>query len=359
MGTTRDKATEVIIDEAAQWVVCLGAREVSLEDRRRFVAWLKRSPVHVCEYLRIESTWSELEGVDAEKRIDVAKFAAEFEAAADVVELTPGSTAPAPVPRRAHPFIKAVPPRRVHSFIKAFAAPIVLGLAALLWYQAQFTGRYSTEIGEQRTARLDDGSTVVLNTGTELRVDFSGQLREVRLLEGEALFDVASDPARPFRVLSGRAVAQAIGTSFVVRRKPEQTIVTVIEGQVAVASRARMEEQRSDELPDESLQVAAGMRARVAGDVIETAPVANPAAVTAWRTGRLIFDGETLAEAAAELNRYNKVQIVVADPQLASERLSGVFDANQPQSLVMFLERAGAIEPTVVSGGRIVLVPSR
>ena len=133
--------------------------------------------------------------------------------------------------------------------------------------------------------------------------------------------------------------------------------MTVIEGQVAVAPHARVEELHSVEPPRESLRLAAGTRARVGDDAIETAPVANPVAVTAWRSGRLIFDGETLAEVAAEFNRYNKVRIVVEDPQLAGERLSGVFDANQPQSLVLFLERAGAIEPPVVSGDRIVLTP--
>ena len=334
MNTTRDKATEAIIEEAARWVVCLGASDVSLEDRRQFIAWIKRSPVHLHEYLRSESTWSDLAYVDAGKRIDVAKLLAEPDA--DVVELAPGTTASTPTRRRKR------------SFIAAIAASVVLGIAGLLWYQAQSAGRYVTDVGEQRTARLDDGSTIVLNTGTELRVELSERQRAVHLLKGEALFNVASDPLRPFRVLSDHTVAQAIGTSFVVRRQAGQTIVTVIEGQVAVASGSNHNEQ-----------LAAGVRARVANDVIETAPVANPVAVTAWRSGRLIFDGETLAEAVAEFNRYNKVQIVVEDAQLAAERVSGVFDAHQPQSLVLFLERSGAIEPAIADGGRIVLVPRR
>jgi transmembrane sensor len=223
----------------------------------------------------------------------------------------------------------------------------------------QFANRYVTSVGEQRTARLEDGTTIVLNTGTELRVEFSDRLREVRLLKGEALFNVARDTLRPFRVLSDRVVAQAVGTSFVVRRKAGQTVVTVIEGQVAVVSHSSRDELRSIEFPRDSLRLAAGVRARVADDAIDTAPVANPVAATAWRTGRLIFDGETLAEAVAEFNRYNDLQLVVEDPRLAGERLSGVFDAHQPQSLVLFLERSGAIEPTIAVDGRIVLVPRR
>ena len=340
MNTTRDKATEAIIEEAARWVVCLGARDVSLDDRRQFVAWVKRSPVHLHEYLRSESTWNDLAGVDNQKRIDVASLLAESEVDAEVIELVPGAASAPPTQRRKR------------SFIAAIAASVVLCVAALVWYQAQSAGRYTTGIGEQRTARLDDGSTIVLNTGTELRVEITERLREVRLLKGEALFNVASDAKRPFRVLSDHTVAQAIGTAFVVRRKAEQTIVTVIEGKVAVESRSNHEERKQ-------VAVAAGVRAEVADDVIETTPVANPAAATAWQSGRLIFDGETLAEAVAEFNRYNEVQIVVEDAQLAAERVSGVFDAHQPQSLVLFLERSGAIEPAVADGGRIVLVPRR
>lgn len=335
-----------IIEEAAQWVVCLGARDVSLADRRRFVAWIKRSPVHLEEYLRIESTWSDLGQLDVDRRIDISKLLTESEADAEVIEITPGAATLRPARRRAR------------SVIAAIAASIVVCVVAVIWY-AQVAGRYVTGVGEQRTARLDDGSTIVLNTGTELRVEFTDQLREVRLLKGEALFNVAHDAARPFRVVSDRAVAQAIGTSFVVRRKAEQTIVIVIEGQVAVTSQSNVTERSSTQLPRSPLRLAAGVRARVADDAIETTPVANPAAVTAWRSGRLVFDGETLAEAAAEFNRYNEVQLVIEDAQLAGERLSGVFDAHQPQSLVLFLERSGAIEPAVASGGRIVLVPRR
>lgn len=334
------KVREAIIEEASHWVVCLRARDVSLADRRRFVAWIKRSPMHLEEYLRIESTWSDLGGVDADKRIDVAALLAEVDA--EVIELMPGATRATSVPRPARFLI---------------AASIVLCIVAIIWYQAQVAGRYITGVGEQRTVKLVDGTTIVLNTGTELRVAFTEQLREVRLLKGEALFNVARDSARPFRVLSDRAVAQAIGTSFIVRRKAEQTIVIVIEGQVAVTSQPDV--SKPVQPPREPLRLAAGVRARVADDAIETAPIANPAAVTAWRTGRLIFDGETLAEAAAEFNRYNEVQIVIEDPQLAGERLSGVFDAHQPQSLVLFLERSGAIEPATTSDGRIVLAPRK
>ena len=344
MTTTSNKATEAIVDEAAQWIVCLGARDVSLQERRQFVAWIKRSPVHLDEYLRLESTWRDLGRIDAERRIDVATLLDGSDAG--VIELVPRAASSLPVRRRRY------------LFGASLAASMLLGIITLLWFQA-LAGRYVTGIGEQRTAKLEDGTTIVLNTGTELRVELTEQLREVRLLKGEALFNVASDAARPFRVLSDRVVAQAIGTSFVVRRKAGQTVVTVIEGQVAVASRSGGDEFPSVELPRESLRLTAGVRARVADDAIETAPVVNPVAATAWRTGRLIFDGETLAEAAAEFNRYNQVQIVVEDSQLAGERLSGVFDAHQPRSLVLFLERSGAIEPAVVADGRIVLVPRR
>jgi transmembrane sensor len=181
--------------------------------------------------------------------------------------------------------------------------------------------------------------------------------REVRLVRGEALFNVARDRLRPFRVISDQAIAQAVGTSFVVRREAQQTEVTVIEGQVAVIPTAPVEETQAAARPQGPVQVSAGTRADVVDRHITTTAVENPGAVTAWRTGRLIFDGEPLVNVVAEFNRYNQVQLVVTDSRLSSELISGVFDAGQPRSLVRFLEQSGAIAPPQQSGNNVILAP--
>ncbi|HKU13592.1 MAG TPA: FecR domain-containing protein [Steroidobacteraceae bacterium] len=345
MHTVRDKSTDAIADEAADWVIRLSSSDASSEEQREFIAWLKRSPVHLSAYLENERTWANLAGIDAAHRIDVAALLAEPEAT--VVHL-----APAPPGRKLR--VK----RR--SLITAVAASVVLACVGLIAYQVQFANRFTTGVGEQRTLKLSDGSTIVLNTDTAVRVSFSDTVREVKLLHGEALFNVAKNRQRPFWVRSDTVVAQAVGTSFVVRRKPSETVVTVIEGEVAVVDYAQVNVAAPTVVPDLAVHVTAGTRADVAENKrIHTARVANPAAVTSWRSGRLIFDGDPLVEVIAEFNRYNDVQLVLQHSQLSDERISGVFDADQPLALARFLERTGVVEPIQQGETTIALVPHR
>ncbi len=345
MDTVRDKSADVIAEEAADWLVRLSSNDASAQEQREFVAWLKRSPVHLGAYLGVERTWANLGQVDAAHRIDVAALLAAPDT--NVVHL--GSPPPS---------VRVQV--RSRSLITAFAACALLACAGLIWFQLQFADRFTTGVGEQRTLRLSDGSTVVLNTDTAVRVSFSDAVRAVRLLHGEALFNVTKNRARPFRVRSDEVVAQAVGTSFVVRRKSTETVVTVIEGEVAVVDYAQVNVASPLLVPDLAVHVTAGTRADVADDKkIRTASVANPAAVTSWRSGRLIFDGEPLVEVIAEFNRYNKAQLVLQNSQLSDEPISGVFDADQPLALARFLERSGAIEPIQPTGGSIALVPHR
>lgn len=345
MDTVRDKSADVIAEEAADWLVRLSSNDASAGEQREFVAWLKRSPVHLSAYLGVERTWANLGQIDAIRRIDVAALLAAPDT--NVVHL---GNPPPPVRVQI----------RSRSVITALAACAFLACVGLIWFQLQFANRYTTGVGEQRTLRLSDGSTVVLNTDTTVRVSFTDALREVKLLHGEALFNVAKNRARPFRVRSDEVVAQAVGTSFVVRRKATETVVTVIEGEVAVIDFAQVNVASPLVVPDLAVHVTAGTRADVTENKkIRTASVANPAAITAWRSGRLIFDGEPLAYVIAEFNRYNEVQLVLESSQLSGEPISGVFDADQPLALARFLERSGSIEPIRPTDGSIALVPHR
>ncbi len=350
MDTVRDKSADVIAEEAADWLVRLSSTDASAEEQREFVAWLKRSPVHLSAYLGVERTWGNLRHVDAAHRIDVAALLAAPDT--NVVQL--GSLPPpVKVQVRGRSLIS-------QGRVAAIAACALLACAGLIWFQLQFANRFTTGVGEQRTLRLSDGSTVVLNTDTAVRVSFTDAVREVKLLHGEALFNVAKNRVRPFRVRSDEVVAQAVGTSFVVRRKPNETVVTVIEGEVAVVDYAKVNVASPLVVPDLAVHLTAGTRADVTDNKkIRTASVANPAAVTSWRSGRLIFDGEPLVEVIAEFNRYNEVQLVLESSQLSDEPISGVFDADQPLALARFLERSGAIEPIRPTGGSIALVPHR
>jgi transmembrane sensor len=347
MSNAHDRNVDAVIEEASQWLVRLNSPEVSLDERRQFVAWLKRSPVHLQEYLRLEQTWAALGEVDADKSLSVPELLAAEDS--NVVELAPESAT----------LVAAPGQRSVRRFSAALAACLVFAVAVMLSFQALVPGRYSTGIGEQRTIRLEDGSTIALNTDTAIRVELSDTMRRVTLLRGEALFTVAKDPARPFRVVSDRAIAQAIGTSFVVRRNDGDTVVTVIEGEVAVARFEQLDLSDRGDVPAQALRLAAGVRAAVVAQEIQTSPVPNLAAVTAWKSGRLIFEGQPLSEVVAEFNRYNRMQLLLEDSALSDEPLSGTFDADDPQALVRFLEHAGVVETTRVGNDQIVLTPRR
>jgi len=188
---------------------------------------------------------------------------------------------------------------------------------------------YETVVGEVRRLALADGSTLILNTDSVARVRFGSHLRKVFLSRGEALFEVAHDAARPFVVHTQTVLVRAIGTVFSVRigEGDGKVEILVSQGSVAVqdpsATPARpvarlVANQRSVSAPSAPLEVQS-----VAPQLIERR--------LAWLDGRVVFDGETLGVAVAELNRHGAQQIVVDDPVLAERPIVGSFRATDPQ----------------------------
>lgn len=198
-----------------------------------------------------------------------------------------------------------------------------------------------TGIGERSTVTLNDGSVVTLNTNSKLRVAFTPGRRDVVLLAGQALFQVAQNKSRPFVVTAGDRQVVAVGTLFDVRVDPRGVRVALIEGRVKVQ---RIIQARP-----------AGAHTAAAGWQVAPGPVAilepgeqlsSPADGTAfvriadvpdllsWREGRVRFDSTPLGEAVAEMNRYSRVPIVIADPRVAQIRVSGAFRTGQSRSFV-------------------------
>jgi transmembrane sensor len=188
---------------------------------------------------------------------------------------------------------------------------------------------------EMRTDVLPDGSTVMLNTNSRLRVDFKPESRDIELLEGEAHFEVAKNPQRPFRVRAGAAEIVAVGTVFDVSERATKTTVTLIEGRVDVHSIA---DTGTDGPVIDTLSPA--QQLAVAGDGrILGKTVAQVANVTAWQHGTVNLDDIPLAEALDQVNRYSAGKITVADPSLAGMRISGVFRIGDTEAFVAALER--------------------
>jgi transmembrane sensor len=176
------------------------------------------------------------------------------------------------------------------------------------------TNDYHTAVGERSAITLQDGSTVVLNTNSALEVDFTSSERRIRLLRGQAMFEVAKSASRTFVVFAGDRRITALGTAFDVRLDKDAVRVLLVEGRVAVdaASRARLELE-----PGEQLVAKSGAAAVV--------QPANIQRLTSWKSGRLIFQDESLGNAVAEVNRYIRHPLKIGDPRIAELRFSGVF----------------------------------
>ena len=241
-----------------------------------------------------------------------------FERATEIWAIIPGAMlcaqAPAPV---------APPARRTNWHAAGFAMAASLLLAFGVgggWWLLTRPLDYATRIGEQKVATLEDGSRIALNTDSHVDVSYEEDIRRVTLERGEAMFEVAPNPDRPFVVRAGDKLVRAIGTSFIVRRDANGVVVTLIQGKVSVSDVSRTKVRPTLLAPGERLTAAANAPASIDQPVMEAA--------TAWRRGQAVFSDAPLSSAIAELNRYGGPRITVDDPHLAGLRVSGVFATN-------------------------------
>lgn len=234
------------------------------------------------------------------------------------------------------------------------AMTCILGLFIAFWWWTASV--YVTHHGEQRLVLLDDGSRVYLNSNSRLRVQFDTHQRRVRLERGEGFFEVAQDPKRAFFVQAGDRQVAVLGTTFVVRYEPVKTAITLVEGKVRVSplsisasakQRASIENQASSSAPAQNDAIEHAKRQTekrapgaakaevftlVPGERLVLAQRAPPKidtprieAVTAWRRGEVLLEATPLVEAIAEMNRYDKRQLMIDDTELATVRVSGIY----------------------------------
>lgn len=230
-------------------------------------------------------------------------------------------------------------------------------------------GEYLTGIGEHRTIPLADGSRITMNTQTRLRVRFTPHGRDIELIEGEALFSVARDPLRPFRVHARHTIVEALGTQFSIYLGNSGTKIAVTQGRVKVFENLNptpvilnpngllwtdtvMFEFSSS---PEGLVVSAGHEARVSQDSftdfeVETRRVELEELERrlAWVNGNLFFRGETLGEAVEEFNRYNWRKLKVTDPVIHDLQLGGEFETTNLDGFIEALNKLYGIRATAI-----------
>lgn len=203
---------------------------------------------------------------------------------------------------------------------------VAFGLLAALGMTFQAAARtFSTRRGEIRLIPLDDGSTLTLNTASTVRVKFSDAERHVELIEGEALFDVAREPRRPFVVVAGDTQVSAVGTRFTVSHLARQPLqILVSQGTVEVENVASTEVKRL--VPANSKAVISSSRP------VQVVPISadEVSRELAWREGMLAFEDKPLREAAGDFARYSDVRIAFESQAIADETVTGLFAANDP-----------------------------
>lgn len=359
---TPGPSSSQLLERASEWFIEMRDPSVTRGQRAQFVEWLQESPLHVRAYLEIAEVWGVAAQLAPDLRIDeITVQAPDFESRVLALPVSRGGTARSAAigksaamgePAMGEPALESRSPLRKRLAVAAsFIAAVVI---AAVWLIGDGPGHepltFRTEIGEQRSVTLDDGSVVRMNARSQLRVAFTHGRRDVELLAGEAWFDVAKDPARPFVVKNGSTSVRAVGTVFNVNRRGSRIIVTVVAGHVLVAS-AGSGGATSSSMPHAMLNP--GDQATVSGQhTIAVRPLANLTAAIGWLDNLLTFEDVPLGEVVEELNRYSPKPIVIEDHDLSNLRISAVIRAGDAAAILRYLQRFEPVQ-IVAAGDRI------
>lgn len=359
--------SSAIKEEAAEWLVRLDSdKPLPAEQHRDLSAWMARSQAHREQLLSLAELWEKM-NVLTELAAPIGNYRDEL--LSDEL------------PNTARGARAAWRPLWAGAIVIMLCAGLIL--AGLKWSvfdsSTSSNGLYATAIGDQQSVTLSDGSVVLLNTDSQMRVDFDEYFRDIHLIKGEAHFTVSKDAERRFRVFAGPGLIEAVGTAFSVYLKEQTVDVTVTEGRVALAS----------ETPGAAVAASAGnstlsaarstprmttLGELKAGQVatIETAVqdpqlpgeiLSNLKDVTrrdlsrrvAWTNGTLVFSGKTLAEAVREISRYTPVKIEFSDPAVGAITVGGVFPVGETELMFEALETTFGVDVTYLSETRVLV----
>lgn len=327
--------------EATQWWNRLSIQkptEVSQSDRELFTEWLRESPLHVAEFLRVAQVHDLLERFKLWGEVEVGGA----DQSDNVVPLRDME-----LPEPVNISVKA--PTRLRAWAIAASSCLIAILGA--WFALGLRGDViESKLAERRQVMLEDGTVVQLEPETRLRVKFEDKLRLVELEHGRALFRVARNPQRPFLVSAEQTSVRAVGTAFGVESGSRGVVVTVAEGKVAVIDSPKAQASGAE------IFLTAGQQVTVQ-DSGAVAPVreVDTTRALAWAQGQLVFENDTLADVVREFNRYNRVQLSITDAQLAARKVSGVFEATDSETLLAFIRESGSDISITRSDARIVI----
>ena len=345
---------------AGDWFARRESGEWTAAEQASFQAWLEESPLHRVAYLRIEHAW------ERAQRLKVLKSEAHPHQVPPPGSwvLSPffGSGRGARAARRSGltPGMVSGSWRRGTRAVGTAAGLAAVLIFAVVWLLLWPPGTaYSTPIGGLESVPLPDGSAVILNTDTALRVDLTKSERRVTLERGEAFFEVAKDPTRPFVVQVGKRDVIAVGTQFSVRREGRDLEVVVTDGTVRLEANNAIKPPgnagvNSVLADEEFLPAGTVAQAGESGVLVQQETPTEAAARLSWRQGVLVFQETTLDHAITEFNRYNVRQVVIADSAVAAFKIAGRFRAANVDAFVRLLDRGYPIK-VEQKGNRLIL----
>lgn len=298
-------ASEEIAEAAASWVARMHDAGCGREAEEQLRAWLASSEDHRRAFQRMERAW----------------------ARAGEIRLRAGAE------RAAARGFGRFGWRRAALATGAIAATVIAVILVRGWADDGTT----TRVGEQQARVLADGTRVLLNTDTRIEVSYDQRARRVRLVRGEAWFEVSHRPSWPFLVSVDGEEIRALGTSFIVRHDGDHELsVTLVEGRIVVTPVGA-----GAEMPLQAPQVMApGQRLTLSERRAPAIDRPELGRIAAWRHGQVDFDETPLREAAAEMNRYSETRVVIADPEIAGLHIGGVFRAGDSDEFVRVVTTA-------------------
>ncbi len=326
MNARNQDTHEIDCDEALGWIALFRSTRASDEDRQNFALWLAGRPSRKRAMDQMLGMWEDLGAVS---------------------ELPFQSLLEKPAANASR--------WQIGGAAAAIAACLLVAVA--LWPYSSPTNSVQilqTALGEQQVFELADDSRITLNGSSQAHVRYSDAERYIELIRGEAYFEVVADAERPFHVDAGTARATVLGTAFNVYRSENSAAITVTEGVVKVTELAPSGATRaSSDVLRANQQLTANQRGLSASRRVDAYTY------TAWREGKLVADEMRLTELISQMARYHNTRILIDDPEVAALKVSGVFPLDQPDALILALEKSLALEAVQLDENTLKLLKAR
>ncbi len=375
MGKTMSNVTsftnaQKIKEQACDWIIKIeGDNSPSAEDINELKEWIARSPAHEAALVKLAAQWNQMDVLTAlavPNEVVKPNTAKEFAQKVKFVAVS-------------------LLVNTYRLFTTKYAVLPALMILLLVFYNdleesptpMMKSDVFITSIGEHRKIRLNDGSTMWMNSNSQVSIEFSSTRRTINLLKGEAYFEVKKDQSRPFEVLTSSEILTAIGTAFSVHRHDGSIEVLVTEGIVEVAvirntleliplsSETQPNQSQKSQHASNSKEVVTSLKAGQSV-LIETSseqPIKSIQLLgsteivrqLSWTEGKLVFAGESLQEVVAEVSRFTTLKIEVTDPNIKNIRIGGQFSASETDAFFEVLESGFGINVDRISEDHFVL----